>query len=410
MNHRRIAVLAAGFAAISLVVAPAAAVAQDGDAPAPATRPADSSPADVDALLESMTPEQLKQFIAEAVTSRLIEERRQVAGEITQGLLYEPKDIKAAKALLEDKPANTQQDNIDRICRAFALVDAPFRKAHSLFAAGKFKEAAEAAKTLADVNRTTYLSAATHWLAAQAMEKSAQVEDAIDFYRAILMNMPDRIGFAAGAGMAAAQCYERGNRFRYATEMYVYCLNNYPLTLGEDQLKLIADKIKEYTELYKDPMNAVATKMGSVRTRLAAADTGPKTRQAESLIVAILDDLIKTAQEQSDQDSSSSSSSSGKQPKEKDKQGQQKGSQSAAGQQPGGQPSSPAQKSMLVPGAVNRPGQLPAVRNTSESGDWSQLPPRKREELDAMMRKVISERYRDLIRDYHSAVAEEGGR
>ncbi|MCE5277284.1 MAG: hypothetical protein ABFD92_02890 [Planctomycetaceae bacterium] len=406
MTHQNRTLLAALLCAASALAGPVTRAA----APVPATRPAEPAAQDVDALLQAMTPEQLKEFIAIAVTSRLVEERRQVAAEITQGLLYEPKDIKAAKALLDDKPANTQQDNIERICRALARVDAPFRKAYELFTAGKFKEAAVAAKTLADVNRTTYLSAATHFIAAQALEKSAQTEDAIDVYRAILMNMPDRIGFAAGAALAAAQCYERDNRFRYATEMYVYCLNNYPLTLGEDQIKLIADKIQEYTDLYKDPMNAVATKMGGVRARLAAADTGAKTQEAEDLIVAILDDLIKTAQEQSDQQSQqSSSSSSGKKPKEKE--GEQKGEQSASGQQPGGgQPSSPAQKSMVVPGAVNRPGKLAAVRNTSESGDWSQLPPRKREELDAMMRKVISERYRDLIRDYHSAVAEEGGR
>ncbi len=96
----------------------------------PADAEGDLTVDELDALLNSMTPEQLTELMKAAMVLRLEQERAQVAAEIKGGLLYEPKDIAAAIKILKTDPANTQDDNIERICKALAKVDMLFGKAY----------------------------------------------------------------------------------------------------------------------------------------------------------------------------------------------------------------------------------------------------------------------------------------
>ena len=252
---------------------------------------------ELDALLNSMSPEQLTELMNAAMVLRLEQERAQVAAEIKGGLLYEPKDIKAALSILKDKPVNTQQDNIDRICKALAKVDILFGKAYRQMLKKDYKAAAASAAKAADDQRATYLSAATFYVYAQSLAGDKRGEDAVEVYRAILINMPDRISFACSAAMQAAKVYEDINRLQYAMEMYAYCLNNYALTLSEKDSKEITAKIEKFGEIYKDPFGTLATKMGYVETRLADEDSGKATQKKEEEIIALMEDLIKTAEE-----------------------------------------------------------------------------------------------------------------
>ena len=412
------ALLSALLAAAMLL--PATAWAQaGGDPPAKpdAKKPAPDKPAPVtedqiDALLDNMSPDQIDALVSEAVTERLKVERKQVIAEIRQDLLYDDNDRDAGVKILQDKPANTRKDNIDRIFRAFARADVRFRKAYDLYKAGKHKEAAEAAKKLVNIKQATYLSAAQHYLYAQALTQSGRHEDAVDVCRDLLENMPDRISFASAAALEAADMYEKMGRFLYAMQMYAFCVKNYALTIDKDTAESILKKIEEYTKVYKDPMGTLATMMGDVQDRLAKIKSGKETQDKEQKIVAILDDLIKTAE---DQESSSSSQSQGQQrgkrkgEGKKPGQGQGQGKQ-GQGKQGGMNPTKPMQDSMLVPGAVKRPPKVSKTHTGIRDGDWAKLSPREQEHLQARMRKLISERYRDIIKDYHSRLAEEGSR
>ena len=96
----------------------------------------------------------------------------------------------------------------------------------------------------------------------------------------------------------------------------------------------------------------------------------------------------------------------GQKPSDQQSQGQ------AQGQKPGRpgtppQPTSPMQRSTLVPGAVKRPSRLSELHEGRESGDWARLPPRQREKIRQIMRKRMSERYRQIIKDYMSRLAEQ---
>jgi len=205
------------------------AIAQDAT-----TKPATASDGEkemtvdeLDSLLNAMTPEQLAELMKAAMVLRLEQERAQVAAEIKGGLLYDPKDITAATKILKGKAANTQSDNIERICRALAKVDPLFGKAYAQMLEKDYKSAAASAAKVVDDQRSTYLSAATFYIYAKCLVGSGRDEDAVEVYREILINMPDRISFAASAALEAAKVYEKIHRLQYAMEMYVYCLDNY---------------------------------------------------------------------------------------------------------------------------------------------------------------------------------------
>ncbi|MBL7134836.1 MAG: hypothetical protein ISS78_12110 [Phycisphaerae bacterium] len=409
MNTMTIRKLTLAFG-ISMVLAVSPAVwAEPADAPAGAGE-----------ILDGMTPEDLQKLIKQAIQARLRMERDQVSAEIRRGLLYDGDDIDAAVALLKADPSNTQKDNIERMLKAFAKVDARFAKAFKLFEGGKGAEAAAAAKRTinAQSQESTYFSAAKHYLLAESLVKDEKFDDAIDAYTEILTLMSDRISFAAASACNAAAVYEKLGRFSLAMEMYTFAMQNYGLTMDDASLNVVAAKIEEYGEIYKDPMNTVATWMGHVQERLAAVDSGADTQKKQSEIIALLEDLIKSAEEQQQQQEQ-------KQQEEQDKkkkpcescgkkgcggQCQGKGKGEGKGNGKGGKggqnPTKPMEHSMTVPGAVKRPGTGNPVRPTTGGDDWSNLPPRERDRIELLRKKLMPERHRGIIRDYNTRMAE----
>ena len=364
---------------------------------------------DLEKLLDNLSPEQVESLIKTAMKARLSVERQQVIAELREGLLYDPDDVDEAVKILTDKPADTQQDNIDRILRAFAKVDGRFGKPFTLFGDKKYAEAAVAAKQILDLQQATYFSAAKQFLYAQALIKAGQAEDGVEAYRDILTNMPERISFAATGSLRAAEAYEKLRRKYYAMEMYAYCLKNYGMTLSQEKFDELYARVQEYTELYKDPLGSVAKLMDDVKKRLKDTDSGDKTQEKQEDIVALLEDLIKTAEEQQQQQQKQQQQQQQKGEKPGEQEGKGQGQGQGQGQKPQGNnpPSNPAQVSALVPGAVQRPTKLSKLHQSTESGDWAQLPPRERERIQQIMKSRMSERYRQIIKDYMSRLAEE---
>jgi len=395
---------------VSLLAAVAAAQQADDESP-----DAWALPDDIGPVLEGLSVEELAKLVDEAARARLQVERQQVAAEIRQGLLYDNADIRKALALLAASPAETQADNIDRIMKAFAAVDERFAGPFELFAAGKHAEALEPAQAIVNDKQTTYLSAAGHYLLAETLRQAGNDHEAIEVYSRILANMPDRISFAAASAVRAAEVYEKLHRGTYAMEMSVYCLTNYGLTLSKEDFDAILDRIEQLKELYADPIGSIVGRMQQVRDRLAAADSGDETRKAQEQIVMVLEDLIKTAEEKSKSSGQKNQQSQqrnqqGRCPKcgRKDCQGQCRGGVGTSMGRPGrtDQPSSPAQTSALVPGAVERPVRQSSEHLVAESDDWAKLPPRERMRLKQISRKTLSERHRDIISDYRTRLAE----
>ena len=385
------------------VEAPAGNVAADANAAAVARD-------DLAELLRELSPEDVEKLIRTAVQSRLKVERQQAAEEMKEDLLADPEDVEAATKILEDKPKNTQKDNIDRILRAFAKVDLRIGKAYRLLEAKKYTEAAEAVKKYLNVQEATYRNAARYTVYARALAAAGKRYDAVDAYQKILVVMADRVSFAAAAALESARIYEELKRFTYATQMYAYAVTNYGLTLDAEALDTIEKKVDEYEKFGKDPLGWAQSMMGQVKNRLDRNDSGKETQAKEEKIVAVITDLIKTAEEQQ-KSSQGKGQGQKRQRKKRPGEGQGQGQGQAQGNTKGppkgtNQPSSPARVSALVPGAVARPTKRSEVRNTAEVGDWANLPPRERQKLEQLRKKLMSERYRDLISKYRTKISE----
>jgi tetratricopeptide (TPR) repeat protein len=378
----------------------------DANGAAPGAGALDNSAGDdLEKLLKDLSPSEVQDLIKTAVKSRLEVERKQVVEEIKEDLLLDPADIVKATTILTSGPKNTQKDNIDRMIKALAVADYRFGKAVKLLAEGKAEDAGKTIEKDLNVQEATYRNAARYTLYARALAAQDKLTDAVDAYQKVMVVMGDRISFAAAAAIESAALYEKMQRFSYAAQMYAYAVDNYGLTLDEEVLKMISGKTADYAKFSTDPLGWAQTEMAVVRGSLDKGDSGKGTQDKQEKIIAVITDMIKTAEERQQ----SSSQSQGQQRQRQPGQGQGEGQGQGQGQQPQGtqQPSNPAQVSGLVPGSVARPTMQSQTHNTNETGDWATLPPRERQKIEQLRTKVMSERYRDLISKYRTKVAEQ---
>lgn len=388
---------------------------------------ADVAPAtDVEEGWTEISIEELEAIIKRAEALRLADERQKAIDEIRDGLLYDEQVKDAAEKMLTAEGAKTQQDNIERISKAFAKVDGRFGRCLRLFADGDYAKCAEEVKQTLVAEQTNYHSVCKHYLYAEALAKKAEALHkasklreaektsmfAADAYVEILRNMPERISFASVSAVKAGQSFEAYGRNMNAMKVYAYGLKNYGLTLSSEDREKILAKVEAWEAIYRDPMRHLAGQMGKVETRLKAVDSGAKTQKTQRQIVMVLEDLIKTAEENQ---GSGRGQGQQRQKGTKKGQGQCQGQGQGQGRSQGRaqgtqQPSSPAREGFLPAGAVVRPGRLSQIRSTAETGDWAELPPRERDKLREIMKKVMSERYRSLVSDYRTSLSEKTGR
>jgi len=199
------------------------------------------------------------------------------------------------------------------------------------------------------------------------------------------------------------------NRFSYAAGAYFYCLQKYGLTMSEEQVKQVSERFAYLQAISSDPLGAAADRMGHVRSRLDELDSGRETREKQKEIAAILEDLIKSAEEMQNSGGGGQGSqqAGGKQQGQKQSSGDSAGRPKGqgAGGRAGGRPSSPAQRGFLPPGIAQRPKESAKVRPAEGGDDWAKLPGSKREEIDSAAQRLLPEYYRKLVEEYRKELS-----
>ena len=369
------------------------------------------------AVLEQLTPEQLSAVMNEASQRRMESERQQTLDEIQQNILYEEEQIAIAEALLNDKPKHTRVDNIDRMLKAYSVVDVAFAQAVAAMDAKEYAKATKALKQLAAPESSTIRSAAAMYLLGDALVKQGNVFGGTEIWQQLLANQPDRVSLAAEVALRSARAYQSIGRGMYALEMYVYCLNNYSLSMSKAEVEKIYAKAEALQERYRDPIKTVTLMMADVQERLGRSQTGDATQEKQHEVVAMLDDLIKTTEEKNRQKNQQEKKDQER--KNRENQGKKPGEckKPGEGQQPGKQPGNPsgqkpggtgAKNSSLVPGPVSKPNLLTRKHSSDDTGKWAELPARDREQIRELMRQRLSERRGGHVRDYHRKLAEDG--
>lgn len=358
-------------------------------------------------ILDEMSPEELETLVKQAARRRLATERLQVVTEIRENLLYEESAIEEAVAALQAAPANTQADNIQRILKAFGGVDDRFAPAWKLYAEGGFAEAADALQPMLNPEEATYLSAAMYYACARAQQQAGRGEQAVQTYSDLLVNLPDRISFAAAAALQAAELYRTMHRGYYAMEMYAYALNNYSLTMDAAMAARVMETYEKLKRTYEDPMGSLVTLMQDARQRLGETETGKPTQSRQEDVLALLEDLIRTAEEKNRQQQQSQASRQQQRRKDSQQGRQQQQQQQQSNPQPNSDnPVSPAQVSKLVPGPVSRPNRMSQRHGSQRQERWAELPPRQREQIRNILRQRLAEHRGDQVRDYHKSLSE----
>ncbi|HDZ20814.1 hypothetical protein LCGC14_0269050 [marine sediment metagenome] len=365
-----------------------------------------AEPGALEDVLSPLSEDELLELIAQANVRRLEVEREQVIAEIRQGLLYDPQQIAEAVKLLREEQATTRLQGIRRIAKALALVDPRFARARELLAAGKNDQAVATAKKLLDAQQTTLLAAAKHLLYADGLRADGQAIEAAEAYHQMLKAMPERISFAATAAVRAGQTYDQAGRGLYAKQAYAFCLKNYGLAMTEDEVRLLMARVEQLEEIYANPLETVGEMMGQVTDKLEAADSGRATQAKQQEIILVLEDLIRTIEENQRQSDSQSQQRQRQKRQNEQSRGRQDQQRPSPGQRPS-RPTSPLEVSRLIAGRLPEPTKRATVHDTDESGDWSTLPPRRREEIQQIMRRAMSSRYRRLVSDYHRRLAEQ---
>ncbi|MBS3733980.1 MAG: hypothetical protein KGY99_03540 [Phycisphaerae bacterium] len=361
--------------------------------------------------LVGMSREEIDALLDEAAAARLKMERDAVAAEIRGGLLYAPDAKDEAVAILGDADIDTQLDNIACICRAFAAVDDAFAEVYADATGDTPADALPKLRKMLKVHDrdTDYRSAALHYLAAECLRRTDSHYLAVTTYKKIMEQMRDRTSFSSMSVVQAAKTQEAAGRLYYAAVLYAHCLNNYGLTLSKAEYDRIYARAKELADIYADPLGALTERMGTVRQRLAATDSGPETRKTQDEIVGVLTDLIKLAEEQGGR---SGRSGRKQKPGNKGKNGKTgeegKPGRAVAGVPRGtpARPSRPADSSFLPAGTAERPPEMSDPLPGDGAEDWAQLPPEQRERIMEAMRKLYPEKYRTLIKEYRKAMSE----
>ncbi|MDY7011034.1 MAG: hypothetical protein SVV80_09825 [Planctomycetota bacterium] len=374
----------------------------------PGEKPADST--DPGMMSLTMTPEQLEKFIEEARLRRLEMEREHVAAEIKgdMKLNFNPDKTDAALKVLFDKPKNTWEDNAGRISRAFAVVDERFGKVHAALAAGDHEGVIAAIEPFISERDTSYFAAAKRFCLAEALAGRGRSEDAVDAYADLVKTMPDRFSFSALALLRAGRTYESLNRLYYAMTLYRLWVDSFGL-LDSETAKDLAVRAEKIASDYEDPLKTIAGKMDEVQKRLSTIDSGRVTQTRQKEIVAMLDDLIATAEENASP-SAGGGEGKGKCEGEGEGEGEGQGEGQGKGKKSGpprgiGIPTQGATVSQLVGGETLAPSGLREVHASDRTDDWGRLPPREQKKLMETFRETMPERYRGMIRDYYRQLA-----
>jgi tetratricopeptide (TPR) repeat protein len=356
---------------------------------------------DSSTLLPSDDPLQTPQGkMAEAARNKLTAERKAVAEELGKSLQFDPDKVKAALKDLDEGVDNSPEDNVDRAAKALARIDPNFAKAHDFVAKGKWADAAAAlGDALAD-EKPGYQAALKRLLLGDCLQKQGRTKEAAAAWEAVLNRMPERLSFAYLAGLRLAEAYEKMDHPFYALTIYKYWMQNYGF-LDFKTAQGLMPRVQQLAADYGDPLGTAAEKMTDVGTRLKGIDSGQETQTVEKRIVAILDDLIKAAEDQQNQGKG---------------QGQGQGQGQGMGQGTGaprgnGRPSSPATASSLPLGDTARPDSpLSKTRPSDGSDDWGKLKPREKQELIEAFKEMYPERYREMLEAYYKNLAETENR
>lgn len=336
-------------------------------------------------------------------------ELRLVAEEIKADLAATEAQKNAALQVLSEGPGIDHRANLQRMLSAFACIDAKLATAVKQSAAGQHDKAVQTIKpTTVRLGDTRHQALRQYMLgmslcrAGLAAGDRKQVWQGIDALAVLDELDAELMSVSAAALLEKAQSLDKLNRRIYATSAYARCLKDYEHVLNVTDAKGVRDRLAELEPMCRDPLGSIGGWMGQAAANLERSESGKLTQAVQREATILLEDMIATLEEQpspdTDPDPNRRPVPPSATPPEPDDSGGAKvrPSRPVLGR--------PAVKSAI--GDESAPPRKIGNRQVPRGTDGIELPPRERDALQEAAAKVMSERYRDIIRDYYLRLAE----
>jgi len=268
------------------------------------------------------------------------------------------------QALLALHPAYTHADNLLQDERYAAAGDAfaKLRKSQDKYLAGY----ATYRFGLCEMNRERY-------------------EEAAGVFTTVLNEYGRIVGCDVGAAFYRAVCLGQNRDKEQAIVAAQRFLDDYP-DAPERYRRAMEQMKAELVQEWESPLYDLAGRMSHVASKIRGGDTGGTTQGKQKEIVAIIDELIKKAEEQENQDQNQKGGGGGA----------PKGNRKSSG---------PADKSQLPQGA-SRVGDLRPRPKRKPGEKWGEMRDKEREEVLQALKQQFPDRYRELLEQYHKALAD----
>lgn len=279
---------------------------------------------------------------------------------------------------------------------ALALIDPRFAAALSAFDRDEFTAATAAFAALCD-DPDPFVAANATYFHARALIERGLLEEA---EAALATATSDRVAQLQNTPYAPhvwfLRAYAQAGNLRYeaADEALARIITDYvdapePVLLGTRQMRL------EFERRERGTLDEVSTTMAYAAARLDVADPHERVPQRQAEAVALLDKLIKDAEQQEQQQRQNSSGRNSR---------NQQGKGKSQGQGEGlGNPKDVSE----VQSGKGRIGDLHGVDKADPGQVWGKLPAAERERILQSLRNRFPSRYRELVEQYYRSLAEE---
>jgi TolA-binding protein len=210
-------------------------------------------------------------------------------------------------------------------------------------------------------------------------------EEAAQVFLSVLNQYGRMVGCDIESAFYRAVCLGQNREKEQAIVSAQRFLDDYP-DAPERFRKAMEQMKAELMQEWESPLYDLAGRMNHVASKIKGGDTGKQTQEKQKEIVGIIEELIKKAEEQ---------------------EGQGQGKGGGGGGPPRGnrQPGGPADQSKLPPGA-SRVGDLRPKPKRKPGEKWGEMRDKEREEVLQALKEQFPDRYRELLEQYHKALAD----
>jgi tetratricopeptide (TPR) repeat protein len=286
------------------------------------------------------------------------------------------------KDVLKLREAGLLGGEFDCIHQALLLMNPDYQRADALFQSERYGAAVERFEALRQ-SADEYVRGYSTFRYALAQMNRERYEEAGQAFTQVL-NEFRFAGCDVDAAFYLVVCLGQEREKEKAIAAASAFLKDYPD--APERYKQAMEQLKnELVQEWESPLYDLAGRMTHVAKKIEGGETGEPTQEKQKEIVAIIEELIKKAEQQ---------------------EGQGKGGGGGGGQPRGNQqPSGPANNSSVAPGA-SRVGDLRPNPKKKAGDAWGEMRDKEREEVLQALKEQFPDRYRELLEQYNKALAE----